>query len=176
MGLNLFRSIKGTIILQRNRLELSTLLRSPTLAIACGLGAGLVPVLPGTVGTLVALPIWWALLDLDSVLYLAVVACAFIFGIRVCAGAAATLGQHDPSAIVFDEVVGYLLALLVVPVTLGAVILSFFIFRILDVLKPWPIGWVDRHVRGGLGIMLDDLLAGAFTALIVLAVRGVGLL
>ena len=151
-------------------------MRSPTLALACGFGAGLSPFAPGTVGTLIALPCWWFLSGLGLFFNLAIVACAFALGVWVCARAAVTLGQHDPAAIVIDEIVGYLLVLTLVPGELWAVCLSFVLFRALDVLKPWPIGWVDRHVRGGLGIMLDDLVAGLLTALLVIAVSASGVL
>lgn len=143
-------------------------MRSPTLVIAFGFGAGLTPIVPGTVGTLVALPLWWVISSFNLVGYLAVVAGAFLLGVWVCDRASVTLGVHDHSGIVFDEIVGYLLALVVVPATLWGVVFSFLVFRILDVLKPWPINWLDRNIEGGLGVMLDDLVAGFLTGLIVI--------
>lgn len=160
--------------MQRNPPRFGDLLQSPTLAVALGFGTGLSPIVPGTVGTLVALPLWWMMIGFHPFYYLAFVAGAFLLGLWICGRASTRLGQHDPSAIVFDEIVGYLLALIVVPPTLSGVIFSFVVFRIFDVVKPWPISWLDRHVEGGLGIMLDDLVAGLFTAIIVLAARLVG--
>ena len=87
----------------------------------------------------------------------------------VCNRATDVLGEHDDPAIVIDEVAGYFAALLLVPNEIHWLVVSFFSFRVFDVLKPWPISWADRNVPGGLGIMLDDLIAGAFTAALVLA-------
>ncbi|MDJ0957598.1 MAG: phosphatidylglycerophosphatase A [Arenicellales bacterium] len=141
------------------------------MALAFGLGIGLTPKLPGTVGTLLAIPLWWWLSNLDLNSYLLITACAFLFGIWICQRASERLGQHDHSGIVFDEIVGYLLALVVVPVSVGWLLLSFVLFRFFDVVKPWPICWLDRRIKGGLGVMLDDLAAGIFTAVIILAAR-----
>lgn len=176
MGLSSFPNKKGTITLRRNRPKLKTLIRSPTMAIALGFGTGLAPVVPGTVGTLVALPLWWLLSGFDSISYLVLVGAAFILGVWVCGRAETMLGQHDHSSIVFDEIVGYLLALIVVPATFWGVLFSFVTFRLLDVFKPWPISWLDRHVTGGLGVMLDDLVAGLCTALIMIVAREWGML
>ena len=146
-------------------------MRSPKLAIAFGFGAGLTPIAPGTAGTLLAIPLWWVMSSFSPLGYLAIVAGAFLLGVWICDRVSATLGEHDHSGIVFDEIIGYLLALIVVPATLWGVVFSFLVFRILDVLKPWPINWLDRHIKGGLGVMLDDLVAGFFTGLIVVAAR-----
>ena len=141
------------------------------MAIAFGLGTGLTPKLPGTVGTLLAIPLWWWLSNLDLTGYLLIVTSTFLFGIWICRRASERLGQHDHSGIVFDEIVGYLLALVVVPASVGWLLLSFVLFRFFDVVKPWPICWLDRHIKGGLGVMLDDVAAGIFTAGIILAAR-----
>ena len=142
------------------------------MAVAFGLGAGLTPKLPGTVGTLLAIPLWWWLSNLHSVLYLVITACAFVLGIWVCDQAMARLSQHDHPGIVIDEIVGYFLALAVVPVGLGWLLVSFVLFRLFDIVKPWPIGWLDRRVEGGVGVMLDDLVAGIYTAVCILIIRG----
>ena len=147
------------------------LIRDPVLAVAFGLGTGLTPKIPGTVGTLLAIPLWWWLSDLDSIVYLLIVACAFLFGIWICQRAMERLGQHDHSGIVFDEIVGYLLALVVVPTSIGWLLISFASFRFFDILKPWPICWLDRRIQGGFGVMLDDLAAGIYTAVIILVAR-----
>ena len=82
------------------------------------------------------------------------------------------LGQRDHPEIVFDEIVGYLLALTAVPTSVGWLLLSFVLFRFFDIAKPWPINWLDRRVHGGFGVMLDDLVAGICTAAIILIARG----
>lgn len=138
------------------------------MACAFGLGAGLSPKAPGTVGTLLAIPLWWMSKGLGTVPYLVLASGGFILGIWACNQAMSIVGQHDHPGIVIDEVVGYFAALVVVPADPAWLILSFILFRFFDILKPWPIGWLDRNIGGGFGVMLDDLVAGLFTALIVL--------
>ena len=153
------------------KVNLPELIRDPVLAVAFGLGIGLTPRLPGTVGTLLAIPLWWWLSDLNVLSYLAITAGAFLLGIWVCNHATDTLGRHDHPGIVFDEIVGYLLALVVVPVNIGWLLLSFVLFRFFDIVKPWPICWLDRRIQGGFGVMLDDLIAGLCTAGVILIIR-----
>jgi len=143
------------------------LLRHPVDFLALGFGSGLVPVAPGTAGTLAAVPVYLLLQSLPPVVYLALTAMLFLSGIPICGHAARRLGTHDHPAIVWDEVVGYLVAMSLAPTGWQWPVAGFVLFRFFDVLKPWPIRWCDRKVSGGLGIMLDDLLAGAFTALIL---------
>ena len=140
------------------------------LFVALGFGSGLVPRAPGTFGTLAAIPLyllffylpWWAQLFIVSV--------AFAVGVYCCQQAAATLGEHDNPAIVWDEFVGLWLTLLALPLanttlTPGYLLAAFVLFRCFDILKPWPIRWADKRVSGGLGIMLDDVLAGIYAGL-----------
>ncbi len=141
--------------------------RDPVQLAACGFGSGLAPVAPGTFGTLVALPLWWLLQPLPLAAYLAVVALLAAVGVWLCGRAAAALGVHDHPAIVWDEIVGYLVAMTAAPAGWVPMLLGFALFRAFDILKPWPIRTVDRRVHGGLGIMLDDLLAGAFAGVVL---------
>ncbi len=153
----------------------ASLLRDPAVLVASGFGAGLAPSAPGTFGTLLAIPFWWMLAGSGTIIYLALAATGFIGGVWICNRAAAVLEKHDDPAIVIDEVVGYFAAMVVVPREVHWVVVSFFVFRMFDILKPWPISWIDRTVRGGLGVMLDDLVAGLFTTAVVLAaIRWVG--
>ena len=138
---------------------------------AFGLGAGLVPKIPGTVGTLLAVPLWWLLSGKGAFSYLVITVCIFLLGIWICNRAMDKLGQRDHPEIVFDEIVGYLLALVTVPVSAGWLLLSFVLFRFFDIVKPWPINWLDQRVHGGFGVMLDDLAAGVYTAGIILVAR-----
>ena len=149
----------------------SELTRSPVLVIAFGLGTGLSARAPGTFGTLLAIPLWWALSAVDPVVYLLIAGCAFVFGVWICDRAVARLARHDHPGIVIDEIVGFLVALAAVPLNLGWLIAAFVLFRFFDIVKPWPISWLDREVRGGLGVMLDDLAAGAATAGVIIALR-----
>jgi phosphatidylglycerophosphatase A len=137
--------------------------------IAFGLGSGLVPRAPGTFGTLAGVPLYWLLSPLPLVTYLGVVATLFGLGIWACRRTARYLGGQDPGAIVWDEVVGYLAAMTAAPAGWAWVLAGFILFRLFDIWKPWPIRWLDQHLRGGLGIMLDDLAAGVLTWLVLWA-------
>ncbi len=131
--------------------------------IAFGFGAGLAPRAPGTAGTLAAVPIYLVLSDLPVTVYLGVVGALFLLGVWACGRTADEIGAKDPSAIVWDEIVGFLLTMTAAPAGWVWILAGFAAFRLFDIWKPWPIGWLDRRVPGGLGIMLDDLLAGAMS-------------
>ena len=143
------------------------MLLHPVDFLALGFGAGLVPIGPGTAGTVVAIPLYLMLQTLSLPIYLACVAVAFIAGIGICAHAARRLGVHDHPGIVWDEIAGYLVTMIAAPTGWVWVVAGFVLFRLFDIAKPWPIRWLDRQVHGGLGIMLDDLLAGVFAALVL---------
>jgi len=138
------------------------LMRDPACLLAFGLGSGLAPKIPGTVGTLAAIPFYLVAAHwLPLPIYLAVLLAAFLLGIYVCDRAAHKLGVHDHGGIVWDEFVGFWLTMAAVPPEWYWVLLGFVLFRIFDMVKPWPIHTVDRRVSGGFGIMLDDVFAGA---------------
>jgi phosphatidylglycerophosphatase A len=146
----------------------AVVLRDPVHFLAFGFGRGLVPKAPGTFGTLAALPFLWLSaawpLWAQGLLVLAVC----LAGFWICDESARRLDTHDHPGIVWDEIAGWLLAMLVVPFTWYWLLAGFLIFRFFDIVKPWPIGMADRRLKGGVGIMADDLLAGAFTALVLL--------
>ena len=152
------------------------LLRSPTLMLAFGFGSGLSPKAPGTMGTLAAIPLWWLLAQLPLASYLMVVLVSAIIGIYICGAAAKTLGVHDHGGIVWDEFVGFWIAMAALPVAWTSVILGFVLFRLFDILKPWPISWLDKKVSGGFGIMIDDVIAGLAAAGIIALLGGLGLI
>ncbi|MET0084850.1 MAG: phosphatidylglycerophosphatase A [Sedimenticola sp.] len=135
---------------------------NPVHLLAFGMGSGAAPKAPGTVGTLAAIPIYLGVRHLDSVSYLLLVALLFVIGIWLCGRTSSDLGVHDHGGIVWDEWVGFLLALWLIPPGWMWLLAGFLLFRLFDILKPWPIGWLDRRVSGGFGIMLDDLIAGLF--------------
>lgn len=143
------------------------LLLHPCGFLSLGFGSGLVPVAPGTAGTLAAIPVYLLLQDLTPVVYVAVVSVAFIAGIPLCAWTARRLGVHDHPAIVWDEIVGYLVTMVAAPAGWQWIVAGLVLFRLFDIAKPWPISWLDRRITGGLGIMLDDLLAGIFAAAVL---------
>ncbi len=133
---------------------------NPVQFLAFGFGSGLSPWAPGTVGTLAAVPLFWLLSGWGLAGYSAAVLVAAVAGIWLCGTASRELGVHDHRGIVWDEFVGYWITMWAVPADWLWVLIGFGVFRVFDVAKPWPIGWVDRRVEGGLGIMADDILAG----------------
>lgn len=135
--------------------------------LAFGFGSGFAPKAPGTFGTVAALLIYIPLSGLPPLIYGAVVVAAFLLGIWICETTSHELGVHDHGGIVWDEFVGMWLALFLVPPQWLWVLVGFLLFRALDILKPWPIKWADTKVEGGLGIMLDDVLAGIMAALCI---------
>lgn len=149
-------------------LQALQILKNPVHFLAFGFGAGLAPKAPGTAGTLVAVPLYVALVSfLDFYLYLGVVIVAFAVGIYLCAKTASDLGVHDHGGIVWDEFVGFWVTMILVPLTWYWLVAGFLFFRVFDIVKPFPIGWLDRKVHGGLGIMLDDLIAGIYAGIVL---------
>ena len=149
-----------------------SLLRDPVHFLAFGFGAGLAPRAPGTCGSLVGIVAAWWLLDLPLPWRIGVVLLVIGAGIWICGESARRLGRHDDQRIVLDEIAGVLLAALTVPEkSLFALSLVFVFFRIFDIAKPWPIRDVDHSLKGGLGIMLDDLIAALFAAACVATIR-----
>ena len=143
-------------------------LKNPFVLLAAGLGSGLAPVAPGTVGSLLALPIWWFVFaDLPVAAQLALVAGITLVSIWVVDRACRAANVGDASAFVLDEFVGQWVALIAAPKSLLAVVVGFALFRAFDVVKPWPVSWADRRLRGGLGVVVDDVLAGVLAAVVL---------
>ena len=145
--------------------------RSALHWVAFGAGTGLAPRAPGTAGTAVAIPIYAILATQPVGLYLLAVALIAAAGILVCGRTARDLGVHDHPGIVLDEIAGFLVTMTALPFDWPWIAAGFAAFRILDVAKPWPVSLADRKVGGGLGIMLDDLLAGALACATLHAAR-----
>ena len=147
-------------------------LGNPIHLLAFGFGAGLVPRAPGTAGSLLGLVAAWWVVELPLVARLGVVAVVIALGIFICGESARQLGRHDDQRIVFDEIAGVLLtAAIVAEKSFVALALVFVFFRLFDIVKPWPIRDVDHRLGGGLGIMLDDLIAALYAALCVVTIR-----
>ena len=147
-------------------------LRDPVHFLAFGFGAGLAPYAPGTFGSIVGVVAAWWVLELPLAARVAVVLGVIALGIWICGESARRLGKHDDQRIVLDEIAGVLLtSLAVVEKTLFALALVFVLFRIFDIWKPWPIRDVDHSLKGGLGIMLDDLIAALYAAACVATIR-----
>jgi phosphatidylglycerophosphatase A len=141
--------------------------------IASGFGSGLSPFASGTAGSAVALIPWIALRELDWLLYTIAIAIAFVIGVWASDIVIRKLGVEDPGVIVWDEFVGQWIALfplVIAPRSAWWMLAGFLLFRLFDIVKPWPASWADRHVKGGFGAMLDDAFAGAYAALVIAAV------
>lgn len=141
-------------------------LKNPWHLLATGFGSGLSPIVPGTMGTLASLPFYLLLAHLSLPLYGLVVIASCIIGVKICQVTSDDMGVHDHGSIVWDEFAGMWITMLVVPM-LGLAVFDwkwlatgFVLFRFFDMVKPWPIGWLDKRVHGGLGIMIDDIVAG----------------
>ena len=135
-------------------------LSDPIQFLALGFGSGLAPKAPGTFGTLAAIPIFLLLSPLSPLYYAIVVLLMTVIGVYLCQKTADAVGVHDHGAIVWDEIVGLLITLFMVPISWQSITVGFILFRIFDIAKPWPISFVDKNIHGGFGIMLDDVLAG----------------
>ena len=151
-------------------------LSNPVHLLAFGFGTGCAPKAPGTFGTLVGVAFYVPAGLLSLPAYLLVLVAVIGFGVWVCGAAARGLGVHDHPGIVWDEIAGYLLAMTGVPYGIGWMLAGFVLFRLFDIWKPWPIHWLDRHVGGGAGIMVDDVTAGlmAGACLHAVSLAGIG--
>ena len=140
--------------------------------LALGFGSGLAPKAPGTAGTALAWLTWWLMsLVLDHTALFIVVAWSLVLGVWVCEQAVRALGVHDHPAIVWDEIAAFWAVLWLAGGSFIWQLLAFALFRFFDAAKPPPIGWVDRRVKGGFGVMIDDVLAAAATLLVIAGIR-----
>lgn len=134
----------------------------PLMWLATGFGAGLSPLAPGTAGTLVGVLLYLAMARLPLPAYLGAVLALAVFGVWLCGRAGRILGVADHPGIVWDEIVGLLIAMAASPPDWQSLVTGFALFRLFDILKPWPVGYIDRKLKGGLGVMLDDVMAGLY--------------
>ncbi|RBW66022.1 phosphatidylglycerophosphatase A [Vibrionales bacterium C3R12] len=141
-------------------------LKNPWHLLATGFGSGLSPIVPGTVGTLASIPFYLLLVQLPLPMYLVVVVISCIIGVKICQVTSDDMKVHDHGSIVWDEFAGFWITMSLVPMLDLPVddwkwlITGFVLFRFFDMVKPWPIGWLDKRVDGGFGIMVDDIVAG----------------
>ena len=155
--------------------QVPTPFRSPVQFLAFGFGSGLSPKAPGTVGTLAAVPIYFLVADWPLWAYSLLVLVAAFAGVWICQRASDQLQVHDHPGIVWDEFVGYWITMWAVPAEGLWMVIGFAVFRVLDIAKPWPISHLDRRVKGGFGIMIDDILAGVMAcAILHVALWGLG--
>ena len=137
-------------------------LTSPVHFLAFGFGSGLAPFAPGTFGTIMAVPLYLLMSQFALPAYLFITALVCIAGVWICGKSSEKLGVHDHSGIVWDEFAGYFVTMILAPTGWLWIIIGFALFRLFDIWKPWPISILDKQVHGGLGIMVDDILAGFF--------------
>jgi phosphatidylglycerophosphatase A len=155
-------------LLEQDRKLRRVALGTPQGFLAFGFGSGLSRFAPGTIGTIAAVPFAILLKLLPSVIYWPVLTVLFFLGIYICGITATRLGKHDPGGIVWDEMVAYWLVVAFLPLEWAWWLAAFVLFRLFDILKPWPISQSERFFKGGLGIMVDDIIA-AFYAMAILA-------
>jgi len=147
-------------------------LRDPLHWPAFGFGLGLIPLGPGTWGSLLGIPLYLLLMPLGFYAYMGCVVFAFIAGIWLCGESARRIGAHDHPGIVWDEVVGMMFTLAAVPPEWPWILAGFLAFRVADIWKPWPIRDLDHSLGGGLGIMLDDVVAAAYAVIFLIFLQG----
>jgi len=139
----------------------------PVHFLAFGFGTGLAPVAPGTFGSLPGILLFWLTMDYGLYVQLAVALSITLAGIWICGESARRIGVHDHGGIVWDEIVGMYITLFAAPVSPVGWVLAFVFFRIMDIVKPWPIRDLDHRIGGGVGIMLDDLAAALYAAILL---------
>lgn len=142
-------------------------LKNPIHFLALGFGSGLMPKAPGTFGTLAAIPVYFLCKDLSLFHYLLFVSLVSVAGVFICQYTSNALKVHDHPGIVIDEFAGYFITMIAIPFSWQWVLLGFVLFRLFDIVKPWPISFLDKKVHGGFGIMIDDILAGLFSLAIM---------
>jgi phosphatidylglycerophosphatase A len=148
-------------------------LRDPVQLLALGFGSGLVPRAPGTAGSLLGLAAAILAAQWGAWIAVAITVVVVVAGVWICGEGARRLGVHDHPAIVWDEIAGMMIAMLAAPPGWGWTALAFVLFRAFDIIKPWPIREIDHAMRGGAGIMLDDVMAGILAALVLLLLRSI---
>ena len=135
--------------------------------IALGFGSGLFKKGPGTAGSLAAIPIFYLLLNLPSLLQWLFVITLFFVGLYSSNKVIAVIDQKDPSFIVIDEIVAVLFLFLLIPLNIKFLVFSFILFRIFDIFKPFPVSWAENYFKGALGIMMDDIVAALLSLLVI---------
>lgn len=141
--------------------------QGPTVFLATGFGVGYCPKIPGTAGTLLGVVLYFGLSAYSWSVYVLALGIMLVIGVWLCEQAMETFGDPDPKEVVWDEITGYLVAMAAAPRSLAWAVAGFVLFRFFDIVKPGPVGWAERRFSGGVGIMLDDLLAGVLTLFVL---------
>ena len=146
-------------------------IKDPVVFIGLGFGSGLFPKAPGTAGTLITVPLVYFLQQQNLMVYSFVMLFVLLTGPWICGYTAKKLEVHDHSAIVYDEIAGYLITMFMMPANWCLMLAGFILFRFFDALKPWPISWFDKNLQGGFGIMFDDVVAGLVSLLCLMLIQ-----
>lgn len=155
------------MMIKRNHLPAGIHLKNPIHLLSVGFGSGAAPYMPGTVGTLVAIPIYYLLQLFPLPIYTLLMSAMILLGFWICEVANKAIGVYDHPSIVWDEIVGYLLTMWAVAADWQWIILGFLLFRLFDIWKPFPIRWLNDKVGGGIGIVVDDLMAAVYASIIL---------
>ena len=142
-------------------------LTDPVNFLAFGFGSGLAPFAPGTFGSIPGILLFWMTIEFGLYVQLGVAAALALVGIWICGESARRIGVHDHGGIVWDEITGMYITLLAAPFSVAGWLLAFALFRLMDIVKPWPIRDLDHRLGGGFGIMLDDLVAALYAAVVL---------
>ncbi len=141
--------------------------QNPLHFIAFGFGSGALPIAPGTFGTLMAIPFYLALAPLSTPFYITIVFMCTLAAIWLCGRVSREIAVDDHQGMCLDEIIGFLVTMTGAPHHIGYLFAGFLLFRLFDIVKPWPIGWLDTHLHGGTGMILDDVLAGIYSLCIL---------
>lgn len=147
--------------------------KNPWHFIAFGFGTGAIPIAPGTFGTLIAIPFYLFLTHYSQTVYIVLTLAITFFSVWLCEKVSRETQSHDHQGMCIDEIVGYLVTMIHAPYGWKWMLLGFILFRIFDIWKPWPIRQVDQHVKGGFGMILDDVMAGFYAFLIIQFFAGI---
>ena len=137
------------------------------LFLATGFGVGYSPVAPGTLGTLIAIPVYYFLSNISSPIYEITLVGFFFLSVWISENAEIFFGKKDDQRIVIDEIMGFLVTMLWVPKTAILIVIGFFVFRFFDILKPFPIRRLEKKFKGGYGVVLDDVMAGVYSNIVL---------
>ena len=149
------------------KVQARTVLTDPVNFLAFGFGSGLAPLAPGTFGSIPGLLLFWLSVDFGLYVQLGIALALVVAGVWICGESARRIGVHDHGGIVWDEIAGMYITLFLAPHTITGFAVAFALFRVMDIVKPWPIRDLDHRISGGLGIMLDDLVAALYAALLL---------
>jgi phosphatidylglycerophosphatase A len=145
----------------------ATIWQKPSHFIAFGFGSGAMPIAPGTFGTLMTIPFYLAIRSFPTSIYVLIVILVALASMWLCERVSKEINVDDHQGMCLDEFAGYLVTMIGAPHGVIWIVLGFILFRVFDIWKPWPVNYVDTHVHGGIGMILDDVLAGIYSLIVL---------